>query len=73
MRGRDVALVSRRALEFALNLLNLALNGGISLYALSKLVLYLLLLEKVWAVHGLASLGHRNRCACPPWTPRRVR
>ncbi|GAA5954683.1 hypothetical protein JCM8115_004660 [Rhodotorula mucilaginosa] len=33
----------------------------ISLYALSKLVLYLLLLEKVWAVHGLASLGHRNR------------
>ncbi|KWU44715.1 hypothetical protein RHOSPDRAFT_33798 [Rhodotorula sp. JG-1b] len=28
---------------------------------LCKLVLYLLLLEKVWAVRGLASLGHRNR------------
>lgn len=41
------------------------MNGSISLYALSKLVLYLLLLEKVWAVHGLASLGHRNRCECP--------
>lgn len=31
-------------------------------------MLYLLLLEKVWAVHGLASLGHRNRCAFPSWT-----
>ena len=35
---------------------------------MSKLVIYLLLLEKVWAVHGLASLGHRNRCAFPNWT-----
>lgn len=33
----------------------------ILLYAVSKLILYVLLLEKVWAVHGLASIGSRNR------------
>ncbi|GAA5867751.1 hypothetical protein JCM3774_003400 [Rhodotorula dairenensis] len=32
----------------------------IFLYALSKLVLFLFLLEKVRSVHGLAVLGHRN-------------
>lgn len=31
------------------------------MYAVSKLILYVLLLEKVWAVHGLASIGSRNR------------